>query len=75
MNKHMRIMISGLIFNTTCLFIRYVNYVHTTDHGSYDMLPSAVYRTIELADGWGGRILATQVYFSRSYPRHVLEIF
>jgi len=46
MDKHMRIMIYGLIFNTTCLFIR------------------AVYRTIELADGWGGRILATQVYFN-----------
>ena len=25
---------------------------------------SAVYRTIELADGWNGRIIATQVYFS-----------
>jgi len=46
MDKHMKIMIYGLIFNTTCLFIR------------------AVYRTIELADGWNGRILATQVYFN-----------
>jgi len=39
-------MIYGLIFNTTCLFIR------------------AVYRTIELSDGWKGRIISTQLYFN-----------
>jgi len=46
LDKRMRIMIYGLIFNTTCLFIR------------------AVYRTIELSDGWKGRIISTQLYFN-----------
>lgn len=31
-----------------------------------DGINSAVYRTIELADGWTGRIIHTQVYFSES---------
>jgi hypothetical protein len=46
LDKPMQIMIGGLIFNTTCLFIR------------------AVYRTIELSDGWHGRIISTQLYFN-----------
>lgn len=45
-DTQMKIMIIGLTFNTTCLFIR------------------AVYRTIELADGWSGRIISTQLYFN-----------
>jgi hypothetical protein len=36
----------GLLFSTTCLFIR------------------AIYRTIELSDGWNGRIISTQVLFN-----------
>ncbi|KIM85171.1 hypothetical protein PILCRDRAFT_817160 [Piloderma croceum F 1598] len=46
MDIQMKIMIIGVTFNTTCLFIR------------------AVYRTIELADGWTGRIISTQLYFN-----------
>lgn len=30
---------------------------------------SSVYRTIELADGWNGTVITTQVYFSTS-PAH-----
>ncbi|KAJ7278443.1 RTA1-like protein [Mycena rebaudengoi] len=40
------IMIGGLVFSTTCLFIR------------------SVYRTIELTDGWTGRIIHTELYFN-----------
>lgn len=29
----------------------------------------AVYRVIELADGWNGRIISTEVYFSECSPR------
>ncbi len=29
-------------------------------------LSSAVYRTIELAGGWDGRIISTELYFSSS---------
>ncbi|KAJ7036730.1 RTA1 like protein [Mycena alexandri] len=46
LGRKMKILISALVFNTTCLFIR------------------AVYRVIELSDGWSGRIIHTQVYFN-----------
>lgn len=46
MDVRMKIMISALMFSTTCLFVR------------------AVYRTIELADGWNGRIITTELYFN-----------
>ncbi|KAF8956219.1 RTA1 like protein-domain-containing protein [Flammula alnicola] len=42
----LRLMSYGLLFSTTCLFIR------------------AVYRIIELAGGWNGRVIHTQVYFN-----------
>lgn len=34
---------------------------------------SSIYRVAELADGWNGRIISTQVYFSksRSYSQYV----
>lgn len=32
------------------------------------MVFRAVYRVAELADGWTGRIIRTQVYFSESIP-------
>ena len=59
----MKIMIGGLAFSTICLFIRYVNPSKKTIPVAYKP-PRAVYRTIELADGWNGRIISTQVYFS-----------
>jgi hypothetical protein len=44
--KSLKYMAYGLVFMTTCLFIR------------------AIYRTIELSNGWNGRIISTQVYFN-----------
>ncbi len=32
------------------------------------ILIRSIYRTIELSDGWTGRIISTQVYFSESLP-------
>ncbi|KAJ6486972.1 RTA1-like protein [Mycena sanguinolenta] len=46
LNRNLKILVSGLVFSTLCLFIR------------------AVYRVIELSDGWTGRIIHTQVYFN-----------
>ncbi|KAJ7278457.1 RTA1 like protein [Mycena rebaudengoi] len=46
MTPRLKIMIGGLVFSTTCLFIR------------------SVYRTIELTDGWTGRIIHTELYFN-----------
>jgi len=45
LHKRIKLMITAIVFNVTCLFIR------------------AVYRTIELSDGWNGRIISTQLYF------------
>lgn len=67
--KHLRTMIMALGFNTICIFIRYVACLHSVGsqtHKIYDT--RSVYRTIELADGWDGRIIGTQVYFSTSSP-------
>lgn len=33
------------------------------------ILIRSIYRTIELSDGWTGRIISTQVYFSEPSPR------
>ncbi|TDL17127.1 RTA1-domain-containing protein [Rickenella mellea] len=46
LSKRMQVLICGIVFSNTCIFIR------------------GVYRTIELSDGWNGRIISTQVYFN-----------
>ncbi|KAF9045120.1 RTA1 like protein-domain-containing protein [Panaeolus papilionaceus] len=46
LTKNLKIMIGGLIFNTTALFIR------------------AIYRTIELVDGWNGPIITNELFFN-----------
>jgi hypothetical protein len=64
-------MIIALSFNTLCLFIRYVLTAlkcHVTKNSYFIR---AVYRTIELQDGWNGRVIATEIYFSEFIPlRH-----
>lgn len=64
-------MVSGLSFSTLCLFIRYVRFSFPWVPAESDTFPvpdSAIYRTIELADGWNGRIIRTEVYFSKFFP-------
>ncbi|TDL28650.1 RTA1 like protein [Rickenella mellea] len=46
LSKSLQVLICGVVFSNTCIFIR------------------GVYRTIELSDGWNGRIISTQVYFN-----------
>jgi hypothetical protein len=65
-----KVMSLALAFNTTCLFIRYVSFVDISFHYVLliiSILYRAVYRTIELSDGWTGRIIGTQVYFSACF--------
>ena len=72
-DPRMKIMIYGLAFSTICLFIRYVHLVPKRPFHSN--LFSAVYRTVELADGWSGRIISTQIYFSPScYPLYHVPV-
>ncbi|TDL17309.1 RTA1 like protein [Rickenella mellea] len=44
--KKLQVLIIGMVFSNTCIFIR------------------GVYRTIELSNGWDGRIISTQIYFT-----------
>jgi hypothetical protein len=72
MDGKMKLMCLGLAFSTLCLFIRYVlcsRRKHNPDRFIFSDR-RAVYRTIELSDGWNGRIITTQVYFSE--PTHYL---
>ena len=68
-DPYLKYMSLALAFNTTCLFIRYVRicYYDSSDHLQSNAFIRAVYRTIELSDGWTGRIIGTQVYFSASF--------
>ena len=73
---HIKVMSLALAFNTTCLFIRYVSFVNISFH----VLPiililyRAVYRTIELSNGWTGRIIGTQVYFSACFQLFLVSL-
>ena len=76
-DNHMKVMSLALAFNTTCLFIRYVSVVPISIH--YVLLVililyRAVYRTIELSDGWTGRIIGTQVYFSAYFQLFLVPL-
>jgi hypothetical protein len=67
LSLRIKLMIAGLAFSTTCILIRYERqalrvFVLET-HFVFD-LSRSIYRVIELSDGWTGRIIQTQVYFS-----------
>ena len=63
MSHKMQLMVVALCFSTLCLFIRWVQ-LEIIQFLVMNILLRAVYRTIELADGWDGRIISTQVLFS-----------
>ena len=61
----LRIFLCAMWFGVLCLFIRYVTSINSARPAS-ELYYRAIYRTIELADGWDGRIITTQIYFSAS---------
>ena len=61
--ENLKRMAYALVFTTICLFIRYVPGYIVSRNVIYLIL-SAIYRTIELSNGWNGRIISTQRYFS-----------
>lgn len=71
-NKHLwtlklKLFSAAMGFSCLTLFIRWVASALSMEPiMSAYLLLSAIYRVIELADGWNGRIIATQVYFSTS---------
>ena len=66
MSHKMQLMVVALCFSTLCLLIRWVS---AWDIQSSSLIMNlflrAIYRTIELADGWDGRIISTEVLFSK----------
>jgi hypothetical protein len=54
-------MACGLGFSTLCLLVRYVR--GTLELFTSHSQISFIYRVIELAYGWGGRIISTELYF------------
>lgn len=65
MNQRLKIMIGGLIFSTLCFTIRYVPDKEVLFCLS-SLSISGIYRVVELADGFHGRIVDTELYFGRS---------
>ena len=63
MDPSAKLLLIGLFFESLFLFIRYVHmFVLAT---GLTLTPnSSIYRTIELADGFDGRIIRTEIYFS-----------
>lgn len=68
MTFKMQLMVVALCFSTLCLLIRWVQLemIQCQCLIMNLLFTRAVYRTIELADGWDGRIISTQVLFSTS---------
>jgi len=64
--RKMKVMIMAVAFVTLLLFIRCV--INSGRRNSFRILKiynfRSIYRTIELADGWAGRIITTERYFS-----------
>lgn len=61
----LKLMTAGVAFMAIVLFIRYVRNISADDAAlTFWSFLRSIYRTIELSDGWNGRIISTQVYFS-----------
>ena len=67
LEKNIKLMLFGLFFSSLAIFIRYVPLAYQISWNFADWVQSSVYRTIELSDGWNGRIISTQRYFSASH--------
>ena len=58
----MKILVISLFFEAVFLFFRSASFTSLCTHT--DTSNRSIYRTIELANGWRGPIISTQVYFS-----------
>lgn len=69
LDKNTKLMLFGLFFSSLTIFIRYRPSHSLVYDNITDCMRRSVYRTIELSDGWDGRIISTQRYFSKSSHR------
>lgn len=58
-----------LLAHSVRTVIRYLRPYFRQQFTSLYLVASSVYRTIELADGWNGTVITTQVYFSTSHAQ------
>lgn len=69
--RNLQIMLGALGFSTVVLFIRSVPTRNKVGPQTLiTFFSRAVYRTIELVDGWNGRIITTELYFSAHFHRY-----
>lgn len=63
-DRKTKLMLFGLGLSSLFIFIRCVDLLHYVYDLTDQQYLRSVYRTIELSDGWSGRIISTQVLFS-----------
>lgn len=63
-DRKTKLMLFGLGLSSLFIFIRCVDLLHHVYDLTDQQYLRSVYRTIELSDGWSGRIISTQVLFS-----------
>lgn len=79
MDARMKTMLMGLGLLTLLIVIRYACFVGagrivgSSVKLGIRLLSRSIYRTIELAGGWRGHIIRTQVYFSALFP-HIFPV-
>lgn len=64
LTKNIQLMLFALAASSLFLFIRWDTSMYTLQHALTSAPHRSIYRTIELSDGWSGRIISTQLYFS-----------
>ena len=64
MPKELKLLVIGICLDALFLFIRYVHQIFFGCRAPLILDVRAIYRTIELTDGFHGRIIETEVYFS-----------
>lgn len=68
LDKNMKMMIGAMAFASTCLYIRYVySGIIAVKRLSSAFSSRSIYRVIELTNGWTGRIITTEIYFSACF--------
>ena len=65
LDRNMSYMLLGSALSSLMIYVRYAQQTQANPLGLVLILQSrSIYRTIELIDGWNGRIITTELYFN-----------
>ena len=65
LDHNMKLMLVGSTLSSLMIYVRYVYQPYPNSHAVALILQSrSVYRTIELVDGWEGRVIKNELYFN-----------